>query len=252
MRTAVCLIGHFRTFDSLKEQWISLLENSQFFLHTWEDGNRLGAINEVRPLQQHQRNTLQAFDKDVVIENQVSLHLPTFEGMPPQYAAVARASKSVLSRALAAGTFDRILFSRFDVFLTPDSLSQFPSENDALVTWKPGNNFYANMFLDVCVYFHGNALQLFYNTFDSALKLRRMEDIMEERLKLCNLSIHKKFALGNDVDVMRFGLGNRILSDRNKELENQLKLTLRWILLAVGIVGVILVIQRWKIFKWSL
>lgn len=197
MKTAICMIGHFRTFESIYKKLLNL--DATFFMHTWSD-YRVRSQNENRPFLEKQKDILLKFDKHIVIEDQSTLNLKQIENVPVSYNAIIHATKNVLKRVVESDLkFDRIILSRFDIDLK--NYNVFPNKNDIFHTFK---FLSSNHFNDVLVMLNGDNLNDYYNSFQVDILTGRMEDILDERCKQCNLNIIKKFKLSKDVNVLRF------------------------------------------------
>ena len=122
------MVGHFRTFEYLYPKLKNL--DATFFMHTWSD-HTTKSQNENRPFLPRYKDILLKFDKNVCIEKQSDLSLPNFNNVPASYSPIMHATKNVLKRVVEAGSFDRIIMTRYDIDLK--NYNYFPKENEQVL-----------------------------------------------------------------------------------------------------------------------
>jgi len=197
--TAICLFGHFRTFEKTSTEWKRIFnENCHFFFHTW---NTFGESN----LNEQQINLLRSFDKDVVIDDQSLipelLKLSKIKESKPQ----KWAKRSLLKRLLNSTVLiDKVILTRYDVLPT-ENLCNFNVFAGEIKTSYMYNELQKrNSCMGDVSIFHSSDIKQYYKVLENDYDIQtRNEDVNLYYYNLVFKQIFENVLLGKDADIVR-------------------------------------------------
>lgn len=211
MKLAVCLHGHYRTFDKTRGNWESILNSSDVYFHTWDTISSVSASHWkqrndiVNKLDTSEINTLNSFNPKVLIidkqewtENDHSIrsqsNMPLKAWIYMWYGVYV-----TLNEIKKSGEkYDSILIGRYDILINKTLPNIYPQKGTFITTEHQGLVY--KQYTDAIIFIDSDDIEIlieFYhyiNTIEFQIKYishNTPEQLFNEFIQSKNITMTK-------------------------------------------------------------